>query len=98
MLFLIVGYRGVKARNPYFGSTVGRVANRISKGRFRLDGVEYQLATNNGRNHLHGGNLGFDKIVWQAYAHKNGSVTFTYSSPHMEEGYPGQLSTQVTYT
>nr|CAH0110207.1 unnamed protein product [Daphnia galeata] len=92
------GYRGVKARNPYFGSTVGRVANRIAKGHFRLDGVEYQLATNNGRNHLHGGNLGFDKVVWQAYAHKNGSVTFSYSSPHMEEGYPGQLFTQVTYT
>ena len=82
----MAGYRGVKARNPYFGSTVGRVANRIAKGHFRLDGVEYQLATNNGRNHLHGGNLGFDKVVWQGYAHKNGSVTFSYSSLHMEEG------------
>jgi aldose 1-epimerase len=74
------------------------VANRIAKGRFNLDGVDYQLATNNGANHLHGGLVGFDKVVWRAHAHRNGSVTFTYSSPHMEEGYPGQLSTQVTYT
>lgn len=85
-------------RNPYFGATVGRVANRIAKGRFRLDGVEYQLAINNGENHLHGGTIGFDKRVWQAYAHQDGRVTFTYSSPHMEEGYPGHVHTQVTYT
>lgn len=96
--FFIAGFMGLKGRNPYFGSTVGRVANRIAKGRFRLDGVEYRLATNNGDNHLHGGNVGFDKVHWQPYVHDDGSVTFTYSSPHMEEGYPGHLYAQVTYT
>lgn len=88
----------MKSENPYFGSTIGRVANRIAKGRFHIDSIEYQLATNNDDNHLHGGNVGFDKVVWQAYTHQDGRITFTHSSPHMEEGYPGHLFCQVTYT
>lgn len=85
----------------YIGSTVGRYANRIAKGRFSLNGVEYKLAVNNGENHLHGGLRGFDKVVWRAraLAAKGGSaVEFTYTSPDGEEGYPGALGVRVTYT
>jgi aldose 1-epimerase len=87
--------------HPFFGSTTGRVANRIAKGRFTLDGKEYQLATNNGPNHLHGGKKGFDKVIWQAEevrSNRGPAVRFTYLSPDGEEGYPGSLNTVVTYT
>ena len=87
--------------HPYFGATVGRVANRIAKGKFTLDGKEYTLATNNGPNHLHGGLKGFDKVVWNAEPVKasNGeAVKFTYKSKDGEEGYPGNLDVAVTYT
>ncbi len=87
--------------HPYFGATVGRVANRIAKGTFRLNGKKYTLATNNAPNHLHGGVRGFDKRVWQANivpGAKDPSVMFTYTSKDGEEGYPGTLRCQVTYT
>lgn len=87
--------------HPYFGSTVGRVANRIARGRFTLDGKEYKLATNNGPNALHGGVKGFDKVVWKAEevpAQDGVAVKFTYTSPDGEEGYPGTLTATVTYT
>lgn len=87
--------------HPYFGCIAGRVANRIAKGKFSLDGKTYMLATNNGPNHLHGGNKGFDKRVWRATVvrSKSGpSVRFDYTSPDGEEGYPGTVRASVTYT
>ncbi len=83
-------------------AVIGRVANRIAKARFTLDGVEYKLATNNGPNHIHGGRVGFAKVVWQAKAlpasEREAGVQFTYVSRHGEEGYPGTLTAKVTYT
>jgi aldose 1-epimerase len=76
--------KGYLAGHPYFGSTVGRVANRIAKGKFKLNGREYKLAVNNGPNALHGGKKGFDKVVWKAEPlEKKGeaAVKFTYRSP-----------------
>jgi len=87
-------------KNPYFGATVGRYANRIGGGRFVLEGQEYQLAKNEGENHLHGGIKGFDKVVWEAQlvgnSHSAG-IKFHYLSPDGEEGYPGNLDCQVNY-
>jgi len=84
--------------HPYFGCTVGRVANRIAKGRFILDGQAYDLAVNNGANHLHGGLKGFDKVVWKAEPLEGAAVKFSYTSPDGEEGYPGALAVIVTMT
>ena len=82
--------------HPYFGCTVGRVANRIAKGRFTLDGQTCTLAANDGPNHLHGGFKGFDKVVWRAEPQAGAAVKFTYTSPDGEEGYPGTLAVAVT--
>jgi aldose 1-epimerase len=101
---VVLGFDNLKsylAGHPHFGATTGRVANRIAKGRFTLDGKEYKLATNNGPNSLHGGLKGFDKVVWkgQDVSGKGGAaVKFTYRSPDGEEGYPGNLDVGVTYT
>jgi aldose 1-epimerase len=92
----LAGYR--QSSNPFFGCTVGRYANRIGGGRFRLDGRTYRLPTNNGPNTLHGGNRGFDKRVWTAKPGPGNRLTLRYVSPHGEEGFPGQLTTQVVYT
>jgi aldose 1-epimerase len=89
------------AGHPFFGATTGRVANRIAKGKFTLDGKEYTLFVNNGPNSLHGGKVGFDKKVWDAEPvdTKDGpAVRLRYVSPDGEEGYPGTLTTTVTYT
>lgn len=82
--------------HPCFGCTVGRVANRIAKGRFTLDGKTYTLAINNAPNHLHGGLKGFDKKVWKAEPQPGAAVKFSYTSPDGEEGYPGTLAASVT--
>jgi len=93
---------GYVNQTAYLGSTVGRYANRIARGKFTLDGTEYTLATNNGPNHLHGGLKGFDKRVWETQeavaAEDDAWVKMTYLSPDGEEGYPGSLRCTVTYT
>lgn len=87
--------------STYFGALIGRYGNRISKGRFTLDGVERQLTANDGANHLHGGVKGFDKVVWAAKPSQTGtgpSLELGYLSHEGEEGYPGNLSVRVIYT
>jgi aldose 1-epimerase len=85
--------------NPYFGSLIGRYGNRIANGKFSLDGKEYTLAGNNDGNSLHGGNKGFDKVIWQAEKLAgDSSLQLIYLSKDGEEGYPGNLSVKVIYT
>lgn len=86
--------------SPYFGAIIGRYGNRIAEGKFTLDGKDYLLAKNHGIDHLHGGINGFDKAIWAVEEEKREesvSIILTYVSPHLEEGYPGTLTTQVTY-
>ena len=88
-------------KSPYFGAIVGRIGNRIAKGKFSLDGKDYELAVNNGENHLHGGKQGFDKRIWTVLSKptdKNPSLTLQLVSPDGEEGYPGELTVTVKYT
>lgn len=84
--------------HPYFGALIGRYANRIANGQFDLDGTTYRLATNDGRHHLHGGGVGFDKRTWEAtpLTPVNG-IEFSRTSPDGEEGYPGSLAVRVSY-
>ncbi|MHC4641822.1 MAG: aldose epimerase family protein [Planctomycetota bacterium] len=93
---------GYLTRHPYFGSTVGRYANRIGEAKFKLNDTEYTLAANNEANHLHGGIKGFDKVVWKAEDVTSNSdkalVKLSYLSKDGEEGYPGNLACTVTYT
>ncbi len=87
--------------HPYFGALVGRYANRIAQGRFALNNQTYQLAINNGPNHIHGGISGFDKVVWEAHEFMNGAeagVELQYHSRDGEEGYPGNLAVKVRYS
>jgi aldose 1-epimerase len=92
--------QGYLTESPYFGAVAGRYANRIARGCFTLDGTSYQLACNDGANHLHGGVRGFDKVLWEGTPASDDAmpgVTFGYSSADGEEGYPGALAAQVTY-
>jgi aldose 1-epimerase len=94
-------FDGMIKGDPYFGAVVGRYANRIAKGKFSLDGVGYSLALNNGPNSLHGGPGGWHSVVWETEIPAKTefpTVKFTYKSPDMEEGYPGNMNIEVTYT
>ena len=103
---VVLGFEDVggyqSASNQYFGCTTGRVANRIAEGKFSIDGKDYQVATNNGPNHLHGGtHRSLDKVVWagrDVSTSDFSAVEFTYESPDGEEGYPGKLHIRVVYT
>ena len=98
---ILVGYgtpEGWLNNGYYFGSTVGRYANRIAGARFSLHGKEYHLAANNGPNHLHGGEKGFDKNIWKSETVDESSVRFGLISPDGDEGYPGNLSVTVEYS
>jgi aldose 1-epimerase len=87
--------------SPYFGAVIGRVAGRINSATFSLDGKTYGLPKNDGNNHLHGGKIGFDRVVWEANILKEEEyvgVEYTYVSPDGEEGYPGEVTVKVRYT
>ena len=101
---VVLGYDNLsdyEKGSPYFGALIGRYGNRIADGKFRLDGVEYNLVQNNGKNHLHGGTKGFDKVVWAASSsveNEKAVLNLSYLSKNLEEGYPGNLNVEVIYT
>src|SRR5689334_21083489 len=97
---IVLGYETLDEyiKNPrYFGALIGRFANRIAGGKFSLNGEAYQLAQNNGHNHLHGGVKGFDKRVWNSVTTDAG-LHLEYFSPDGEENYPGNLQVAVDYS
>ena len=83
---------------PYFGATIGRVGNRIAKGHFSLNGKKYTIPVNNGANTLHGGDKGFQDVVWTANKINDQTLVLTYVSPDLEMGFPGNLEVKVTYS
>jgi aldose 1-epimerase len=100
---IVVGFDSLTQylqKPPYFGALIGRYGNRIAKGKFKIDNVESTLATNDGQNHLHGGNIGFDKVVWDAAIVNDTTPTLllTYLSKDGEEAYPGNLKVNVRYS
>jgi aldose 1-epimerase len=101
---IVLGFTNLEeylTKSPYFGAIVGRFANRISRGKFTLNNKEYTLATNNGKNHLHGGLRGLDKVNWTVEPKttlKGSSLVLSYLSPDGEEGYPGNVHFKVSYT
>lgn len=99
---VIVGFNSAKgfknSTEPYFGATIGRVGNRIAKGKFTLEGKQYQVPLNNGKNALHGGVKGFQDVVWDAEKTNENTLVFSYVSPDGEQGFPGNLKVKVTYT
>lgn len=88
----------LKSTEKYFGATIGRYGNRIARGKFTLDGVEYTSSINNGKHTLHGGKKGFESVVWDAVQPDKSTIVFTYLSKDGEEGYPGNLKVKVTYS
>ena len=86
-----------RAKKNYYGAVIGRYGNRIAKGKFTLDGTTYDLAINNNENHLHGGLVGFESVVWKVEEQTDNSISFSRTSPDMEEGYPGNLEVKVNY-
>ncbi|WP_235932895.1 aldose epimerase family protein [Flagellimonas sediminis] len=102
MTDVVVGFNSARgfitSTEPYFGATIGRVGNRIAKGKFSLNGMEYNIPINNGENSLHGGKKGFQDVVWDVQQPNAQTLVFQYNSPDMEEGFPGNLSVKVTYS
>lgn len=98
---IVLGYDSLNgylsSNEGYYGAIIGRYANRIAKGRFSLNNVEYTLAINNGENHLHGGKNGFNNVVWEAKLIDNSTLELTYNSADGEEGFPGNLNIKVVY-
>lgn len=98
---VVLGHDSIKdyqeSEEQFFGAVCGRYANRIAKGRFSIDGTEYELAVNNGPNALHGGIKGFNDVVWTVVEHNDLMLKLSYLSKDGEEGYPGNLKVTVTY-
>lgn len=97
---IVLGYPTIKQyteKRNFYGATVGRYGNRIGKASFKIGDTDYKLAANNNGNHLHGGNIGFDAVVWKVDSVSNSKISFSRTSPDMEEGYPGNLKVQVNY-
>lgn len=98
---VVLGYEKLEDYRKYknfFGATVGRIANRIENSCFEINGVQYKVAKNEGENHIHGGVVGFDKVVWEEEMHGDESIELSYLSVDGEEGYPGNLKARVKYT
>ena len=98
---VVLGYDHIQPYldgTPYFGSTIGRYANRIREGRFELDGESYQLSVNDGDHHLHGGSEGFDNVLWTLRDYSNEYLEFSYLSADGEMGYPGNLEVRVRFS
>lgn len=98
---IVLGHPNIEdylnSKEKYFGALIGRYGNRIANGKFSLDGHEYNLAKNNGDNHLHGGNKGFESVIWDAKQIDDQTLELKYMSKDMEEGYPGNLTVKVMY-
>ena len=98
---IVLGYPNINdylnSKEKYFGALIGRYGNRIANGKFSINGKEYDLAKNNGVNHLHGGNKGYDSVVWDAKQVDGQTLELQYVSKNMEEGYPGNLTIKVVY-
>jgi aldose 1-epimerase len=101
MTGIVIGFDSVEeyrhSTEPYFGATIGRYGNRIAKGKFSLDGKDYQISINNGPNSLHGGTNGFQSKTWHAQQTSDQMIVFSYLSTNGEEGFPGNLEVHVTY-
>ncbi len=102
MTDVVVGFKSVdeykNSSEPYFGATIGRVGNRIAKGKFKIDGKEYFVKPNNKQNALHGGKNGFQSVVWDANQPDDKTLELSYLSKDMEEGFPGNLNVKVVYS
>lgn len=102
MTDVVVGFGDAKgyvgSSEPYFGATIGRVGNRIAKGKFSIDGQQYSVPLNNGENALHGGPEGFQNKVWNVAESTDKKIVLTYDSPDGEMGFPGNLNVKVTYS
>jgi aldose 1-epimerase len=101
MADVVLGYDSIDGYingTAYLGAIVGRYGNRIGKGQFQLDGKQYRLTVNDGENHLHGGKIGFDKVLWDAKILGDSCIRLQYVSRDGEEGYPGTVTLKVTYT